>query len=99
MLIAQEGTTNRNKHPAETPAEETQEPDAAEGTQKQAPAETPADGTTQEPDATEETEEEGSVSERLNPETDVPEEGTVIGDGDNVSMVDNFCFASRKRPC
>ena len=37
-----------------------------------------------------EAEDEDASSGRLNPETDVPEEGTVIGDGDNVSMVDNF---------
>ncbi len=74
----------------QAPTEETQEPDATEGTPDEAPPQPPADGTTQEPDAADETEEEGSASERLNPETDVPEEGTVIGDGDNVSMVDNF---------
>ena len=34
--------------------------------------------------------EEGSGSERLNPETDVPEEGMIIGDGDDMAMVDNF---------
>lgn len=100
VLIAQE-EPQQEQTPAETPAdgtqeqeqapaEEAQEPDATEGTQEEAPAETPADEADQESDATEEAEEEGSVSERLNPETDVPEEGTVIGDGDNVSMVDNF---------
>ena len=41
-------------------------------------------------EATDETNEEGSASERLNPETDVPEEGMIIGDGDDMAMVDNF---------
>ena len=41
-------------------------------------------------ESTDETGEEGSGSERLNPETDVPEEGMVIGDGDDMAMVDNF---------
>jgi len=40
--------------------------------------------------STDETGEDGSASERLNPETDVPEEGMVIGDGDDMAMVDNF---------
>ena len=35
-------------------------------------------------------EEEEPTSERLNPEADVPEEGMVIGDGDDLAMVDNF---------
>ena len=39
---------------------------------------------------TDETQAEESTSERLNPETDTPEEGMVIGDGDDMSMVDNF---------
>ena len=39
---------------------------------------------------TDETQEKKSTSERLNPETDTPEEGMVIGDGDDMSMVDNF---------
>ncbi len=39
---------------------------------------------------TDQTQEEGSTSERLNPEADVPEEGMVIGDGDDLAMVDNF---------
>ncbi len=49
----------------------------------------PADPSAAE-ESTDETEEEGSASERLNPETDVPEEGMVIGDGDDMAMVDNF---------
>ena len=41
-------------------------------------------------ESTDQTEQEGSGSERLNPETDVPEEGMVIGDGDDMVMIDNF---------
>ena len=41
-------------------------------------------------ESTDQTQEAGSASERLNPETDVPEEGMVIGDGDDMAMVDNF---------
>ncbi len=84
VLVAQE-TPPQEQAPAQVPTEDLQEPDAQEET----PAQPPADGT-QESDAAEETEEEEGASERLNPETDVPEEGMVIGDGDNVSMVDNF---------
>ena len=53
------------------------------------PSDPPA-AETQAPESTDQTEEEGSGSERLNPETDVPEEGMVIGDGDDLAMVDNF---------
>ena len=49
----------------------------------------PSDPSTAE-ESTDETAEDGSASERLNPETDVPEEGMVIGDGDDMAMVDNF---------
>lgn len=43
------------------------------------------------PDSQEEqAQEEENNSERLNPETDTPEEGMVIGDGDDMSIVDNF---------
>ncbi|RKU22179.1 hypothetical protein C6503_04220 [Candidatus Poribacteria bacterium] len=53
------------------------------------PSEPPAEAET--PDSQEEqAQEEESGSERLNPETDVPEEGMVIGDGDDMSIVDNF---------
>ena len=50
---------------------------------------------TEVPESTDQTQEEGSQeegsgSERLNPETDVPEEGMVIGDGDDLAMIDNF---------
>ena len=53
------------------------------------PPESPAEAET--PDAQEEqAQEEESRPERLNPETDTPEEGMVIGDGDDMSIVDNF---------
>ncbi len=41
-------------------------------------------------ESTDQTQEEGSGAERLNPETDVPGEGMIIGDGDDMVMVDNF---------
>jgi len=41
-------------------------------------------------ESTDQTQETESGSERLNPETDTPEEGMVIGDGDDMSIVDNF---------
>ena len=53
------------------------------------PPEPPAEAETPEPQA-EQAQEAESGSERLNPETDVPEEGMVIGDGDDMSIVDNF---------
>ncbi len=53
------------------------------------PSDPPA-AETQAPESTDQTEEEDSGSERLNPETDVPGEGMVIGDGDDLAMVDNF---------
>ena len=53
------------------------------------PAEPPAAETTP-TESTDQTQETESGSERLNPETDTPEEGMVIGDGDDMSMVDNF---------
>ena len=52
-------------------------------------AEPPATETTPTESADQPQETEPS-SERLNPETDTPEEGMVIGDGDDMSMVDNF---------
>ena len=55
------------------------------------PAEPPATeppATATEP--TDETQAAESTSERLNPETDTPAEGMVIGDGDDMSIVDNF---------
>ena len=59
--------------------------------QEAQPVEPPASETdAPESTDTDQTEQEGSGSERLNPETDVPEEGMVIGDGDDMAMVDNF---------
>ena len=53
------------------------------------PAEPPATETTPS-ETTDQPQETESDSERLNPETDTPEEGMIIGDGDDMSMVDNF---------
>ena len=50
----------------------------------------PSDPPAVEESADQTEDQEGSGSERLNPETDVPEEGMVIGDGDDMAMVDNF---------
>ncbi|MYK95693.1 hypothetical protein F4009_17125 [Candidatus Poribacteria bacterium] len=52
------------------------------------PPEPPAEAET--PDSEEQAQDEENASERLNPETDIPEEGMVIGDGDDMSIVDNF---------
>ena len=82
--------TQEEQTPPQPPTEETETPDPSDETpQEDAPPQPPTDGT-EAPDATEGTEEEEAASERLNPETDVPDEGMVIGDGDSVSMVDNF---------
>ena len=95
VLIAQD-VPPQEQTPLEPQTEGTQPPDATEDTltdeeqTPNTPDETPTDGE-QPPDATDETEaEDEAAAERLNPETDVPEEGMVIGDGENVSMVDNF---------
>lgn len=95
VLIAQD-TPPQEQTPQEPPTEGTQPPDATddaptdEEQTPNTPDETPTDGE-QPPDATDETgAEDETSSERLNPETDVPEEGMVIGDGESVSMVDNF---------
>lgn len=53
--------------------------------QEAQPAEPPASE-----ESTDQTQEVGSGSERLNPETDVPGEGMIIGDGDDMAMVGNF---------
>ena len=60
--------------------------------QETQPEDPPASKETDVPNSTDQAQqaEEGSDSERLNPETDVPEEGMVIGDGDDMAMVDNF---------
>lgn len=57
--------------------------------QQAQPVEPPASETGV-PESTDQTQEEGAASERLNPEKDVPGEGMVIGDGDDMAMVDNF---------
>lgn len=95
VLIAQDAPP-QEQTPQEPPTEGTQPPDATddaptdEEQTPNTPDETPTDGE-QPPDATDETgAEDETSSERLNPETDVPEEGMVIGDGESVSMVDNF---------
>ena len=57
--------------------------------QEAQPVEPPASETGV-PESTDQTQEEGAASERLNPEKDVPGEGMVIGDGDDMAMVNNF---------
>ena len=72
-----------SEEPSEPPAAETETPDSEK------PSEPPA-AEAEIPDSEEQAEEEENSSERLNPETDIPEEGMVIGDGDDLSIVDNF---------
>ena len=72
-----------SEEPSEPPAAETEAPDSEE------PPEPPA-ADAETPDSEEQAQEEDNSSERLNPETDIPEEGMVIGDGDDMSIVDNF---------
>ena len=80
--------TAQDAQPSEPPATETTPTEPADQTDAQ-PSEPPAtEATPTEP--TDQTQETESDSERLNPETDTPEEGMVIGDGDDMSMVDNF---------
>ena len=57
--------------------------------QEQVPPQTPTEET-QAPNAADETEEAEASTERLNPETDLPEEGMVVGDGDDIAILDNF---------
>ena len=71
-----------SEEPSEPPAAEAETPDSEE------PSE-PPDAEVETPDSEEQAEAENG-SERLNPETDIPEEGMVIGDGDDLSIVDNF---------
>ncbi len=74
----------------ESPDAETESPDAeAEPAEGEA---VPPDAEAEPPDTTpaDQSEEEESTPARLNPETDTPEEGMVIGDGDDMSIVDNF---------
>ena len=60
-----------------------------DGTDADAPVQTepPPDASETESEAAEE---EETAPERFNPETDVPKEGEVIGDGDDMTMVDNL---------
>ena len=82
--------TQNEQTPPQPPTEETEAPDTPDETpQEQTPAQPPTDEP-QPPDAADGSQEEETTPERLNPETDVPEEGMVIGDGDSVLMVDNF---------
>ncbi|MDE0018013.1 MAG: peptidylprolyl isomerase [Candidatus Poribacteria bacterium] len=85
----------------ETPdAQEEQAQDEENGSEQLNPeTDTPEEGDTQPPeppaeaetpDSEEQAQDEENASERLNPETDIPEEGMVIGDGDDMSIVDNF---------
>ena len=86
---------------AETPDPQEEQVQAEEDSSEQLPPETdtPEDGDApppeppaeaETPNSQEQGQEEESGSKRLNPETDVPEEGMVIGDGDDMSIVDNF---------
>ena len=84
---AAEVETPDSEKPSEPPTE-SETPDSEAPSESETPdAEAPSEPETS--DAEEQAEEE-SGSERLNPETDIPEEGMVIGDGDDMSIVDNF---------
>ena len=95
---AAEVETPDPQEPPEPPAAEVETPDSQEPSEPPAEAETPDSEQPPEPpaaeaetpDPSEQTQEEENTSERLNPETDTPEEGMVIGDGDDMSIVDNF---------
>ena len=50
----------------------------------------PVEPETEAPGTTDETQQDESISGGFDPEKDVPEEGTVIGDGDDMAIVDNF---------
>ncbi len=82
-VIAQEA------EPSEPPATETAPTEPTDQTQEAEPSEPPATEATPD-ESTDQTQETESDSERLNPETDTPEEGMVLGDGDDMSIVDNF---------
>ena len=88
LLCPVQFTIAQDAQPADPPAPEATE--VPESTDQLQPAEPPTPET-EVPESTDQTEQEDeSASERLNPETDVPEEGMVIGDGDDMAMVDNF---------
>ena len=84
MVIAQDAQST------EPPTVESEPPDA-ETEPPEVETESP-DAETEPPESTstDPSEEEDAASARLNPETDTPEEGMVIGDGDDMSIVDNY---------
>ena len=101
MVIAQDAQSVEPPTVETEPSEPTptDQPPEEESTPEQSDPETDTPEEDAEEDAPEplnpETEapeegEEESAPERLNPETDTPEEGMVIGDGDDMSIVDNF---------
>ena len=100
LLSPMQSVIAQDAQPSEPPAAEVETPNAGEPSEPPAAeAETPDAEEPSEPPAAEaETldaeeqaqQEEENSSERLNPETDIPEEGMVIGDGDDMSIVDNF---------
>ena len=95
---AAEAEAPDSEEPSEPPAAEVEVPDSEEPSEPPvAEAETPDSEEPSEPPVaeaetpnSEEQAQEGNSSERLNPETDIPKEGMVIGDGDDMSIVDNF---------
>ena len=96
---AAEAEAPDSEEPSEPPAAEVEVPDSEEPSEPPpAEAETPDSEEPSEPpvaeaetpDSEEQAQEEGNSSERLNPETDIPGAGMVIGDGDDMSIVDNF---------
>lgn len=99
LFSPMQGVMAQDAQPSEPPAAEVETPDSetppeppaaeAETPDSEAPPEPPA-AEAETPDSEAQAEEEGNSSERLNPETDIPEEGMVIGDGDDLSIVDNF---------
>ena len=99
LFPAMQSVIAQDAQPQEPPAAEVEIPDSQEE-QLTPETDTPEEGDTQPPeppaeaetpDSQEEQTQEGeSPPERLNPETDTPEEGMVIGDGDDMSIVDNF---------
>ena len=84
MVIAQDAQSTEPPTVEAEPPDTEAEPSDPETEPPDAEAE-PSEST-----ATDQSEEEESTSARLNPETDTPEEGMVIGDGDDMSIVDNF---------
>ena len=84
LLFPSQAVIAQDAQPSEPPATETTPAESEDETQ-----ETESDETTP-AESEDEAQETESESERLNPETDTPEEGMVIGDGDDMSIVDNF---------